>query len=403
MMRKTWFAAAAIALSALTTGAAFGQVNDDAKAVLNESAKAIKELEGAQFEVKTYATGMLKDIIDLSGTVKLWRPAGSTVPVWMVDGRAKDPGKPDRKLQVYSDGTKVVWNSYSDNTQYTSLATDPNAMESSNMCRELILPDWTSSSPYTMELSQFPNLTKTGIKPVNGEVCDVVEAMPPGKDRNRTWSISVKDRLPRTLELGTGNLAQKISKITEISNVKPMKFSQKDFELALPEGFIKKDLRPTGGDQPQPNKVGEVPVTVAPKLGLPVGTEAPAFTAKDSSGKDVSKANLKGNVVVLEFWGTAFKQSTSHANDMKTLAGKSSNAKFVGVACKSDEKAATDWWTKSGPGYTLITKGDAIASDFKVAGYPSYYVIDPNGNVSAFFQDFPGSDKLAAAIEEAAK
>jgi peroxiredoxin len=394
MMRKTWMTAAAVACVALS-GAAFGQVNDDAKAVLNDSAKAIKEIQGVQFTVKTYATGMLKDIIDLSGTVKMWRPPTGPVQ-WMVDGRAKDPGKTDRKLQVFSDGTTVVWNNYNDNTQYWSPATEPNAMESANMCRELILPDWSSPTPFNLELTQFPNLTKTGINNVNGEVCDVVEAMPPNKDRNRTWCISVKDRLPRSLELGTGNLAQKISKVTEISDVKPMKFTQKDMELPLPPGFIKKDTRVAAADVPR----NDVP---APKLGMDVGAAAPAFAAKDTAGHDVSLAAMKGNVVVLEFWGTMFKQSTSHSDEMKSLAGKNTKTKFVGLACKSDEKAATDWWTKSGPGYPLVAKGDPIASDYKILGYPSYYVITPNGNVAAFFQDFPGADKLSAAIDEASK
>ncbi|HVU63920.1 MAG TPA: redoxin domain-containing protein [Phycisphaerales bacterium] len=394
MMRKTWFMAATVACVAFA-GSAFAQVNDDAKAVLNESAKAIKELQGVQFDVKTYATGMLKDIIDLSGTVKMWRPPTGPVQ-WMVDGRAKDPGKQDRKLQVFSDGTVVVWNNYNDNIQYTSPATEPNAMESANMCRELILQDWTSPTPFNLELTQFPNLTKTGINNVNGEVCDVVEAMPSGKDRNRTWCISVKDRLPRSLELGTGNMAQKISKITEMTNVKPMKFTQKDFELPLPTGFIKKDLRVKA----------EAPVntpTPAPDLGMPKGSEAPAFNAKDTAGNDVSKDAMKGHVFVMEFWGTLFKQSTAHANDMKALAEKMPSAKFVGFACKSPDKAATDWWHSSGPGYPLVVNADHIASDYKVAGYPSYYVISPKGTVAAFFQDFPGTDKLATAIDEASK
>ena len=111
---------------------------------------------------------------------------------------------------------------------------------------------------------------------------------------------------------------------------------------------------------------------------------------------------MKGNVVVLEFWGTVFKPSTTHAAEMKTLAGSfKNNVKMLGVACRSDEKAANDWWTKSGPGYPLIAKGDAIAADYKVMGYPSYYVIDGAGNIAAFFQDFPGTDKLKAAIETA--
>ena len=87
-MRTSWFAAAALCTVALVSpmlvSPCFAQVNDDAKAVLTESAKAIKDAKGMTFSVKTYATGMLKDIIDLSGDVKVWRPDGASAATWMV-------------------------------------------------------------------------------------------------------------------------------------------------------------------------------------------------------------------------------------------------------------------------------------------------------------------------------
>lgn len=391
-MRTTWFAAAALCTAAIFSpvlvSPAFAQVNDDAKTILTESAKAIKDAKGLTFSVKTYATGMLKDIIDLSGDVKVWRPEGATAGTWMVDGRAKNPGKPDRKLVVMSDGSNVTWLSFDDNKRYTRPSSDSMAMEITNMCKELLLPDMLN--PTFQEELNKPILSKTGINNVGGEVCDVVEAMPAGKDRNRTWSISVKDRLPRQLELGTGNAAQKITKVSDVSNVKVVTLTAKDFNIALPNGFTEDKMAAA------PVQAPAAPAAKV-ELGLAAGAPAPAFGTGE-----MSLASMKGNVVVLEFWGTMFKQSTAHVADMKTLAGTfKTNVKMLGVACRSDEKAASDWWSKSGPGYPLIAKGDAIAADYKVMGYPSYYVINGEGNVAAFFQDFPGTDKLKGAIEAA--
>lgn len=394
-MRTSWFAAAALCTAALVSpmlvSQAQAQVNDDAKAILNESAKAIKDAKGMTFSVKTYATGMLKDIIDLSGDVKVWRQDGASAATWMVEGRAKNPGKPDRKLVVTSDGANVTWLSFDDNIKYTRPSSDSQAMEITNMCKELLLPDMLNPT-FSEELNK-PILTKTGINNVGGEVCDVVEAMPAGKDRNRTWSISVKDRLPRQLELGTGNAAQKITKVSDVSNVKIVALTAKDFNIPLPNGF-KEDKMAAAPVAPAAN-----PAAPAPKveLGLAAGSPAPAFGAGE-----MSLASMKGNVVVLEFWGTMFKQSTAHTSEMKAIAGSfKNNVKMLGIACRSDEKAANDWWSKSGPGYPLIAKGDAIAADYKVMGYPSYYVLNGDGNVAAFFQDFPGTDKLKGAIETA--
>lgn len=405
-MRTTWMAAATLACAALISTTALAQVSEDAKAVLHESGKAVQEVKGVQMKVKTYATGMLKDIIDLDGTVKVWRKPGSPNAMWCVEsGRAKNPGKSDRKLEVVSDGVTVTWNDYEANTQFERPVSDPNAMETANLCRELVLQEFISSTPYQMELNNFPILTKNGINNVGGEVCDIIEAMPATKDRNRTWAISVKDRLPRQIELGTGQAVQKISKITEITELKMVELSDKDFVLKLPFGFKEDRQKAVAPPTPAVNPAMPTTPVKPPELGLKPGTPAPAFAAKDTTGKDISAAAMKGNALVLEFWGTMFKQSTLHAAEMKALAAEfKGKANFVGLACRENsEKAAGDWWTKSGPGYPLIANGDAIAADYKVVGFPSYYVIDGTGNVSAFFQDFPGAEALKTAITNAAK
>jgi len=391
-------AAAAVACAALVSPA-FGQVAEDAKQVLNESAKAIKDAKGMTFKAKTYGTSILKDIIDLDGSVKIWRPEGATTAVWLVEGRSKDPGKPDRKLVVTSDGSTVKWMDYAQNKLFIRPNTDSLALESTNMCKELLLPDLLNPS-FQDELGK-PILTKTGIAPVAGEVCDIVEAMPADKSRNRTWSISVKDRLPRQLELGTGTNVDKISKITEITALEVKPLSSKDFDLEtrikdMPNWVVDKIEAAKPAAMPNETPAAKV------ELGLKPGTPAPKFTAKDSSGADIAFAS--GTPMVMEFWGPMFKQSTMHAAEMRNLSEQfKGKAKFVGFACRADEKTASDWWSKSGPGYPLVAKGDAIASDFKVMGFPSYVVIDSTGNVAAFYQDFPGADTLKQAIEKASK
>src|SRR5438045_1543532 len=193
----------------------------------------------------------------------------------------------------------------------------------------------------------MPMLSKTGIDNVNGEVCDVVEGLLANKERNRTWWISVKDRLPRKLELGTGNMAQKIAKITEMTAVTPTKFTAKDFVIALPSGFTTQKI---GAEAAAP--MAPAAPEKAVELGMKPGTAAPVFAVKDTSGKEVSLSSMKGNVAVLEFWGTMFKQSTTHAADMKEIAkAYGDKVKMVGMACRErDEKAASTWWNTSGPG-----------------------------------------------------
>ncbi len=395
-MRMNWMTAAAL-VTTVCTAQVLGQVADDAKAVLTESAKAIRATTGVTFKVKKSGTGMLKDIIDSDGTVKFWKPEGAANATWMVEGRVKQPGKPDKKLHVMSDGSKAMWLDFDQNMLMERSVTDTAAIQELNLCREILLSEWTNPTPFNRELTQFAKLTKVGVDNVGGVVCDIVEAMPAAANRNVTWAIGVADKLPRRVELGTGNDAQKIAMITEITDLKPATFTAKDFEIAMPTGFTKSPMPAPVQPVPAPSAAPVPPV----ELGLKVGTPAPSFSGKTSDGADVSLESLKGNVVVLEFWGTMFKASTANAEAMKSLAAEvqGKNVKMLGMSCREmTDGAAAGWWAKAGLPYPMVSKADKIAADYKVSGYPTYYVIGKDGNISAFFQDFPGTEKLKEAV-----
>lgn len=266
-----------ILAASLLASPALAQVNDDAKAVLTESAKAITGSTGVEYNVTIRATGMLKDIIDLSGTVKIGRGIdGAAATMWIVSGRAKDPGKPDRKVTVSSDGTTVHWLDYTDNTLVSAPASDAKAMEMANLCREFLPPEWIASAPYTMELTQYPILTKTGITTIDGEVCDVVTAMPTTRDRDRTWAIGAKDHLPRSLTMGTGSQQVKISKITEMTGMKSARLTAADFEISLPFGF---DRRPAPGTSTPKAAIPPAATTAPVSSPAPAAVSAPAAPA----------------------------------------------------------------------------------------------------------------------------
>lgn len=396
-MRAIWMAAALTAVSSLAAPA-MAQVDEGAKQVLMESATAMKKTEGVQFKVRKYGTGMLKDIIDSDGTVKIWRPKGAANPTWMVEGRVKQPGQADKKLVVVSDGNTTRWLSQSDNTLYERASSDAQAQIETSLTQQLMLAEFVMGTPFEREM-KFDKLTKVGIDNVNGEVCDIIEAMPADGSRNITWAISVADRLPRRLELGTGSLAQKISMVTEMTDVKAnMNFTPKDFEIALPVGYVRNALSAAPPASVQPT----MPQQPAVDIGLKTGTPAPVFTAKDSTGRDVNLGTMKGNVVVLEFWGPMFKQSTAHSLEMQALFQEYAGKKvlFHGMTCRApSEKIASDYWTSNNMGYPMIPAADKIATEYKVSGFPTYVVIGADGNIAGFFQDFPGKERMRTAID----
>jgi cytochrome c biogenesis protein CcmG/thiol:disulfide interchange protein DsbE len=399
MKRMKWTLLGSLATVAALVAPAAAQQSDDAKASLAESTQVLRNTESLQFKSKRYATGVLKDIIDSEGEVWIFRPKGQQAVTYKVSGRVKQPGMADKKLMLVNDGTVIRWLDYDKNTMFVRAVGDKQATQEMNYANQLFLNELIQPEPFNKDL-KAEKLTKTGVEQVMNEVCEIISAGPKTDDRATIWAISQVDRLPRRMEMAQGTGEAKIAMILDMWDVKTDgKFTAKDFEITMPAGFVL--------DEKIAAKAPVVPPANAPvvELGLPAGTPAPAFTLTGSDGKDVSLASMKGSPVVLEFFGTVVKASTAHGADMKALhdAFKGQNVKFVGLACReSDPAAAKAYFQTNGLEYTLVPNGDAAVADYKVLGFPSYCVIDANGNVTAFFQGWPGKEKLSEAVTKAA-
>lgn len=388
---KIWMLAATLGGFALA-GAASAQVAEDAKKALTESAQAMNRLDSMTCKVKKTGTGAIKDIIDVDGTVKFWRPQGAKHPLVYVTGRIKNPGSQDRKVDVSYDGTNVRWLDWEKNTLFERPMSAAEGREDVEMSKQFLLPEFLTPSPFVAELS-WPTVTKEGAEQVNGEMCDMIAALP-AKDRRNLWAISVADRLPRRFEQGTvdagGNPQGQIGWVTNLSEVKTgMKFTAKDFEIAKPVGFIE-------------DRQNMAAAGAAPELGTKVGAVAPSFKVADMAGKEQSLEAYEGKAVVLQFFGTMFKASTGACAETQIISDSMQGKKvaFLGIACRElGENSAADFWKQNKFTYPLIAKGgDDIAKLYKVAGYPTVVVVGADRTVVGYFQEVPPQDVLENAI-----
>lgn len=400
MKRMMWMLVSALAASAAWVAPVAAQQAEDAKASLAESTAVLRSVESLQFKSKRYATGVLKDIIDSEGEVWIFRPKGQAQATFKVTGRVKQPGMADKKLYLVNDGSAVRWLDYEKNTMFVRPVGDKLANQEMNYANQLFLAELLQTEPYAKDL-KAEKLVKTGMEQVMNEVCEFISSGPKTDDRATIWAISQVDRLPRRMEMAQGDGTNKIAMILDMWDVRTDgKLAAKDFEIEMPAGFVLDEQLP----RPAPTAAPVAPPVV--ELGVPVGDPAPAFTLKSADGKDITLASMKGSPVVLEFFGTIVKASTAHGEDMKALSDefKARNVKFLGLACRgSDDAAAKAYFQTNNLSYTLIPNGDAIVADYKILGFPSYCVIDADGNVAAFFQGWPGKDKLSEAIAKTAK
>ena len=121
------------------------------------------------------------------------------------------------------------------------------------------------------------------------------------------------------------------------------------------------------------------------KEAMKPGNLAPEFTLKDLDGKNFDLSSLRGKYVVLDFWGSWCGWCIKGIPEMKKAYEKyKGKIEFVGIDCNDTE----DKWKKAVAEHQLpwinvrnIGEPD-VAVMYGVSGYPTKYVIDPEGKIA---------------------
>lgn len=117
---------------------------------------------------------------------------------------------------------------------------------------------------------------------------------------------------------------------------------------------------------------------------LEKGTKAPDWTLPSGNGKHISLKELKGKIVLLDFWGTWCVPCLKAMPEIQMIHDefKDKQVEIIGVSVETDAKADPAGYVKrKGYTYTIVLDGHKITKDYKVVQFPTIYIIDKKGKI----------------------
>ncbi|MFC2164360.1 TlpA family protein disulfide reductase [Acidobacteriota bacterium] len=170
--------------------------------------------------------------------------------------------------------------------------------------------------------------------------------------------------------------------VVELGNLKTgLEFDDGDFLIDLPDGYAQQEY---SGNYP------------------PIGESAPEWTLTTYSGEDISLKDLRGKVVVMDFWATWCGPCVESIPKLQALYDKykDRNVEILGITFLEKGDPVT-FMKERGVTYPIMP-GDSIAKTYR-ASLPMVYVIDPEGRVVDIFNGYFGEEsdeRLERTIQE---
>jgi peroxiredoxin len=130
------------------------------------------------------------------------------------------------------------------------------------------------------------------------------------------------------------------------------------------------------------------------------GAPAPAFTLAARDGGKLSLADLKGQVVMINFWATWCGPCRQEMPLLAQLHDKYEPLGFtmIGVNVEPDSAAAVDWLKGVPVSFPILFDTDsAVAGRFGVEGMPSSVLVDRNGQVRYIHRGYKPGDEAKYA------
>ncbi len=112
-----------------------------------------------------------------------------------------------------------------------------------------------------------------------------------------------------------------------------------------------------------------------------VGLDAPAFELKDIDNKSWNLSDLKGKVVLLNFWATWCDSCKLVNSSIQNLINskKDSQIIYISILYKDEPSRATEYMKKNGFNFPVLVDNKNIALTYGIGGIPETFIINKKG------------------------
>ncbi len=113
------------------------------------------------------------------------------------------------------------------------------------------------------------------------------------------------------------------------------------------------------------------------------GAPAPDVTVADLAGRPVQLAALRGRRVVLDFWETTCVPCQRAIPVLADLAARHDRLAIVSITPERASDELRAFVAEHGMTWVVATdEADVVGAAFRVANYPTYYLIDEAGMIA---------------------
>ncbi len=241
-----------------------------------------------------------------------------------------------------------------------------------------------------------------GMSKIDGVACDIIyidySELEDATLMDAWWHIGQADGMPRRVDWhfysessGDGFVRVTLRDLKADASV-----SDAELEVAVPEGYTLE-------------KRVAAPVAKAPRVtpsqpgGPGVGQQAAEFSLKNPAGETVNLKDLRGKVVLLDFWATWCPPCRAAMPGIQAIHEKYQDKGVVVIGMNMNDNAdPLAYMQKNKFTYKLLLNAETVAGEYGVGGIPHFVVIGPDGKIEHAGVGYGGKatdQAIEAAIE----